>query len=227
MALDPNRWTIKTQEAFTQAMEAARPTPTRRSRPTTCLAALLRQEDGVVLPILTRVGKQPLTAAQRGRRGRRQAAQGVRLRCSSVPRAAADLRWRRPGPRRDGRRVPVDRAPAAGPGRQARRQREDLLAALQEVRGSHRITSQNPEEQYQALEKYGRDLTEAARQGQARPGHRPRRRDPPGDPGALAPHQEQPGADRRARRRQDRHRRGAWPGASSKATCPRASRTSG
>ena len=89
--------------------------------------------------------------------------------------------------------------------------REELLAALQEVRGSHRVTSQNPEEQYQALEKYGRDLTEAARAGQARPGHRPRRGDPPRHPGAVAPHQEQPGAHRRARRRQDRHRRGPGP----------------
>jgi ATP-dependent Clp protease ATP-binding subunit ClpB len=47
--------------------------------------------------------------------------------------------------------------------------REDLLAALQQVRGSHRVTSQNPEEQYQALEKYGRDLTEAARAGKIDP----------------------------------------------------------
>ena len=47
--------------------------------------------------------------------------------------------------------------------------------------------------------------------GQARPGDRPRRGDPAHDPGPLPPHQEQPGADRRARRRQDRDRRG--PGA--------------
>ena len=45
--------------------------------------------------------------------------------------------------------------------------------------------------------------------GQARPGHRARRGDPPGDPGAVPAHQEQPRADRRARRRQDGHRRGA------------------
>ena len=45
-------------------------------------------------------------------------------------------------------------------------------------------------------------------QGRARPGDRPRRRDPPRRPGAVPAHQEQPGADRRARRRQDRHRRG-------------------
>ena len=47
--------------------------------------------------------------------------------------------------------------------------RDDLLGALREVRGSHRVTSQNPEDQYQALEKYGRDLTEAARQGKLDP----------------------------------------------------------
>src|SRR5206468_8785688 len=37
------------------------------------------------------------------------------------------------------------------------------------VRGSHRVTSQNPEESYQALQKYGRDLTEAARKGKLDP----------------------------------------------------------
>ena len=46
---------------------------------------------------------------------------------------------------------------------------EELLGALAQVRGSHRVTSQNPEEQYQALEKYGRDLTEAARAGKIDP----------------------------------------------------------
>ena len=46
-------------------------------------------------------------------------------------------------------------------------------------------------------------------QGKTRSGDRPRRRNSPGDPGAVAPDQEQSGADRRARRRQDRHRRRA------------------
>jgi ATP-dependent Clp protease ATP-binding subunit ClpB len=47
--------------------------------------------------------------------------------------------------------------------------RDQLLDALREVRGSHRVTSQNPEEQYQALERYGRDLTEEARKGKLDP----------------------------------------------------------
>jgi ATP-dependent Clp protease ATP-binding subunit ClpB len=47
--------------------------------------------------------------------------------------------------------------------------REELLDALKGVRGSHRVTSQNPEEQYRALERYGRDLTEEARKGKLDP----------------------------------------------------------
>ena len=47
--------------------------------------------------------------------------------------------------------------------------RDQLLRALQEVRGNQRVTSQNPEETYQSLEKYGRDLTEAARKGKLDP----------------------------------------------------------
>src|SRR5213592_896101 len=44
-----------------------------------------------------------------------------------------------------------------------------VLAALKDVRGSHRVTTENPEDQYQALERYGRDLTEEARSGRIDP----------------------------------------------------------
>jgi ATP-dependent Clp protease ATP-binding subunit ClpB len=47
--------------------------------------------------------------------------------------------------------------------------RDRLLRALQEVRGSQRVTTQNPEETYQALEKYGRDLTDFAKRGKLDP----------------------------------------------------------
>ncbi|MCS6977327.1 MAG: ATP-dependent chaperone ClpB [Gemmatales bacterium] len=47
--------------------------------------------------------------------------------------------------------------------------RDKLLSALQEVRGHQRVTSQNPEATYQALEKYGRDLTQLARLGKLDP----------------------------------------------------------
>ena len=44
-----------------------------------------------------------------------------------------------------------------------------MLRALAEVRGSHRVTSQNPEDQFQALERYGQDLTARAREGKIDP----------------------------------------------------------
>jgi ATP-dependent Clp protease ATP-binding subunit ClpB len=47
--------------------------------------------------------------------------------------------------------------------------RDKLMSALQEVRGHQRVTSQNPEGTYQALERYGRDLTQLARQGKLDP----------------------------------------------------------
>jgi ATP-dependent Clp protease ATP-binding subunit ClpB len=49
-----------------------------------------------------------------------------------------------------------------------------LKALSAAVRGSQRVTDQNPEGKFQALEKYAKDLTELARRGQARPGDRAR-----------------------------------------------------
>jgi ATP-dependent Clp protease ATP-binding subunit ClpB len=47
--------------------------------------------------------------------------------------------------------------------------RDKLMQGLQQVRGSQRVTDQNPEGKYQTLEKYGRDLTELARRGKIDP----------------------------------------------------------
>jgi ATP-dependent Clp protease ATP-binding subunit ClpB len=46
---------------------------------------------------------------------------------------------------------------------------KDILAALKDIRGTQRVTSQNPEDTYQSLEKYGRDLNELAKQGKLDP----------------------------------------------------------
>src|SRR5205823_1103856 len=152
-----------------QAMESARANSNPEVTPDHLLAALLRQADGVVLPILTRVGAQPLTL-------RNAADEAV----AKLPKAyGSDVRLSR-----DLQQAfdAADRARAdmgdeylstehllLALAEQLGLNREDLLAALQEVRGSHRVTSQNPEDQFQALEKYGVDLTEAARKGKLDP----------------------------------------------------------
>jgi len=171
VALDPNRWTLKTQEAFQAAAESARSRSNPEVTPEHLLAAMLGQEDTVVLPVLAKVGVRDL--AVRNRMGEAIA---------KLPRSY--------GGSSDGQisralREVVDRAETE---RSALGDeflsiehlllamadlvgvsRDDLLNALRDVRGSHRVTSQNPEDQYQALEKYGRDLTEDARKGKLDP----------------------------------------------------------
>src|SRR5436189_4594525 len=60
MAIDPNRWTLKTQEAFNAAVDGARSRNNPEVTPDHLLLAMLGQEDTVVLPVLQRVGVAPL-----------------------------------------------------------------------------------------------------------------------------------------------------------------------
>jgi ATP-dependent Clp protease ATP-binding subunit ClpB len=169
MALDPNRWTLKTQEAFNTAVELARSNSNPEVTPDHLLYALLGQSEGVVLPILQSVGTAPLAL-------RNQADEAV----SKLPksygsesrlgRELSELLDEADRQRADlhDEYLSTEHLLLALAGRVGV-SREDLLQALQKVRGSHRVTSQNPEEQYQALEKYGRDLTDAARAGRIDP----------------------------------------------------------
>ena len=119
------------------------------------------------------------------------------------------------------RRVRLDRAPPARDGRGRRRGPAPPRAPRGRPRGDPRRAPGRPRRPAGHLAEPGGHLPGARevrprphRRGpgrQARPGHRPRRRGPPGHPGPVPPDEEQPGPDRRARRRQDRDRRGARP----------------
>jgi ATP-dependent Clp protease ATP-binding subunit ClpB len=169
MPLDPNRWTLKTQEAFNTALQLARTNSNPEVTPDHLLLALLGQEEGVVLPILQRVGKAPLSLRNEAEDavGRLPKAYGGESRLGRELQELLDqadaFRAELHDEYLSTEHLLVTLADKVGVSR------DDLLTALQEVRGSHRVTSQNPEEQYQALEKYGRDLTESARQGKIDP----------------------------------------------------------
>ncbi len=170
MALDPNRWTQKTQQAVAAALDAAKAGPNPEVTPDHLLAALLRQEDSVVLPVVQRLGLAPLMLRNRADQAVARLPKsygGAEPRFSRDLTTAFDVAETFRKDLRDEylsvEHLLVAMADRLGIGR------EELLAALAEVRGSHRVTNQNPEETFQALERYGRDLTEVAREGKLDP----------------------------------------------------------
>ncbi len=178
MTLDPNRWTIKTQEAVTSAIDRARKDAHPEVTPDHLLAGLLSQAEGIVLPILTKVGRQPtaLRAATETALDALSKAYGAEPRFSRQTNRiftdADTVRSELGDEYLSTEHLLLALSNPDAGGATAKRldlSRDQLLAALQEVRGSHRVTNQNPEAQFQALEKYGRDLTEDARRGKLDP----------------------------------------------------------
>ena len=169
MALDPNRWTLKTQEAVNTAIAAARSANNPEVTPDHLLLALLGQEDGIVLPILQKVGVAPLHVRNLAEDAvsKLPKAYGSESRVSreftALIESADEIRRDLHDEYLSTEHLLLAMADAVGVSK------EDLLAAMVDVRGSHRVTSQNPEEQYQALEKYGQDLTARAREGKIDP----------------------------------------------------------
>jgi ATP-dependent Clp protease ATP-binding subunit ClpB len=165
MPLDPNRWTQKTQEATREAISLARNFHHAEVEPEHLMLAAIGQPDGVAIPLLDRLAVQPLVVRNRldERLGKMAKAFG-----GGDPAFSRDLtelfeRAQVAQQEMGDEYLSVEHLMLAGADLLGLR-RDQLLDALREIRGSHRVTSQNPEGQYQALERYGRDLTEAARQ---------------------------------------------------------------
>src|SRR5688500_7009501 len=179
MQLD--RFTVKSQEALQAALALAAARHHTEVQPEHLLAVLLEQADGVVLPVLRKLGVAPeavrtdvnaaLDALPTITAGAREPSNAREL--LDVLRAAE----REAGRLRDEfistehlLLALSEAAGAAGDALRASGASHDALAkAVDDVRGSHRVTSQNPEDTFQALEKYGRDLTAEAREGKLDP----------------------------------------------------------
>jgi ATP-dependent Clp protease ATP-binding subunit ClpB len=182
MPLDANKFTRKTGEALGAAQSLARERNHAQVAPEHLLAALIGQPEGVVLPVLERVGVPAKTVRDRvdeaiGKLPRVYGATAQQAQLA--PEAYKILEAA------DAERVGLDddylstehvllsmTDVTGGVGDLLRSlgvTREAVLDALKDVRGSHRVTSEDPEEQYQALERFGRDLTEEARKGKLDP----------------------------------------------------------
>ena len=170
MALDPQRWTVKTREAFQAANAQAAAAGNPYVTPAHLLLALLQQSDGVMRPLLIAAGLDAMVVAG-----------ALNERIAQEPRAIGGTE---PGLSPDARKgleaadelrrdlgdefLSVDHVVVAWSDLLGTT-KEALLAALRNIRGSARITSENPEATFQSLEKYGRDLTVLARNGKLDP----------------------------------------------------------
>jgi ATP-dependent Clp protease ATP-binding subunit ClpB len=182
MAFNINRFTEKSQEAVISAQGLAEGLNHSQVEPEHLFAALLQQQEGVVPQVLQRVGADPRdllgqVQAELDRTPKVSGA-GVQVGISQrlrkvLVRAHDEIQQFRD------EYVSAEHLLLAllevGGGaverilRQAGVMRETLLQALTQVRGSQRVTSQTPESTYAALEKYGRELTQLARQGKLDP----------------------------------------------------------
>ena len=164
MTLDPRTFTVKTSEAVAAAMQAAASAGHNELTPHHVLSELVKQEGTMVAPLLAKVGvpvarigdkctkalgKLPIMKGNPETRLTRELAAAF----ATAAEIQADLR---------DEYLSVE-VLAVSMHEIIDVPRDELVAALREVRGSHRVTSQNPEDQFQALEKYSVDLTALAR----------------------------------------------------------------
>ncbi len=190
--MQPDRFTIKSQEALAGAARLAQARPNPQVVPAHLLAALLEgagdqtaaeAPGGLVLPVLSKIGVElPALRAEVER-----ALEALpRLTDSSSPPAtqpSAELTQILGVAEQEMRTLSdqlvstehlllalsSDTGRAGAALRSVGASRERVLSALEEVRGDRHVTDQNPEEKYEALERYGRDLTEIAEQGRLDP----------------------------------------------------------
>src|SRR6185503_11223700 len=177
----PERLTIKAQEAFREAGDDAR----RRGNPVVndahLFAALLGQDEGVIQPLLQKAG---LNVTQLREATEREIARFPTQSGGSEPTFSRELNRVFDRAEKEAKSLGdayvstehlllallEEKGTAARALLSARNiSADDLRAALEGIRGSHRVTDQAPETQYQALERYTRNLTDQARKGKLDP----------------------------------------------------------
>ncbi|HKD70611.1 MAG TPA: ATP-dependent chaperone ClpB [Candidatus Acidoferrum sp.] len=176
-----DKMTVKAQEALQQAQEVAASRQNQAVEPIHLLAALVQQADGVVPPLLARLGirQELLTQDVEREIERLPKVQGFAQ--QNLGRALNEVLERafEEATKFKDEYVSTehlflaiageDRDPAGRLLKKHGASHEAILQALAGVRGSQRVTSQNPETTYAALEKYARDLTDLARRSKLDP----------------------------------------------------------
>src|SRR3954451_4254823 len=174
--MHPDRFTLKSQEALSAAQKLAGARGNPGVAPQHLLIALLEQEGGIVVPVLRRANADPESIRRRANAAL-DALPTVTGEAGSAPAIGSALAGVLERADQEARGMGDEYvssehlllALASDPQVDTGASRDVLAEPVQQVRGPHRVTDQNPEDKYQALEKFGRDLTEAAEQGKLDP----------------------------------------------------------
>jgi ATP-dependent Clp protease ATP-binding subunit ClpB len=170
MALNPKNWTLKTQEAVAAAVDQAKALSNPELTPDHLMVAIVRQDDTIVPAVLAKLGQAPLMVRNSADE---KVAKLPKAYGGDEPRMNRELSnvfENAEKYQKDFKDdyLSVEHLLLAMNSRLGIGS-EELMQALRDVRGSHRVTTQNPEENFQALEKYGQDLTKRARDGKIDP----------------------------------------------------------
>jgi ATP-dependent Clp protease ATP-binding subunit ClpB len=170
MAFDPKTWTVKTQEAFAAAIDQAKAKSNPELTPDHLLVAITSQEGTVVAPVLAKLGQSPGMVRDRALAAVDKLPQAYGGDEPRMSRELTNVTDRATQYRKDLKDdyLSVEHLLLAMNDRLGVTS-EELLTVLRDVRGSHRVTDQNPEEKFAALEKYGQDLTQRAAEGKIDP----------------------------------------------------------
>ncbi len=173
------KFTIKSREALSEAQDRAVEGGHPEVRSIHLLDALLSQEEGIVVPIINKlgVGTDRLRNAVRQALERQPRVEGVEASVSSDFAEVLRKAQKEADEHRDEYvstehlllALTADEKEAGDILRRHGVSREGVEEAMKDVRGSQRVTDINPEEKYQALDKYTQDLTDLARQGKLDP----------------------------------------------------------
>jgi ATP-dependent Clp protease ATP-binding subunit ClpB len=175
------KMTVKAQEAVQSAQEVAARHENQQIEPIHLLAALVAQADGVVPSLLTRLGARSETLSQEIEKeiSRLPKVQGFGQQHMGKPlNDVLERAFKEADSFKDDyvstehlflAMASQDRDPAGQLLKRQGASHEAILQALTGLRGTQRVTSQNPESTYASLEKYARDLTELARKSKLDP----------------------------------------------------------
>jgi len=177
-----NKYTEKAREAVAAAIDLAQQNNNPQLEPEHLLVALAQQREGIVPELLRKMNQDPAAVARQAREltGKLpQAYGGAQPGLSPRSKLVTDQAQAEADRLKD-EFVSTEhlfiaiadeggRSPSAQLLKQLGVTRDSILQGLTSVRGSQRVTNENPEGTYQALERYGRDLTELARKGKLDP----------------------------------------------------------